>query len=162
MSPRDAPEVEGVCCVRDHFNDPRALYCVICGISMLQQTARLVRRARPPLGVLVWDDGETESLTVDLVLGRHPYGHEFVTSGRARAVEVTDGAERLSRSHLAVHLEGWNVTIEDLGSTNGTVVSSEATGLTQRLAPGAIVHLTDGDTVWMGARSFTFQSHHIG
>lgn len=162
MSPREAPEVDGVCCVRDHFNDPRALYCVICGISMLQQTARLVRRPRPPLGVLVWDDGETVSLTVDLVLGRHPYGHDLVVRGEARPLEIADGAERLSRSHLAIRLEGWNVTIEDLGSTNGTVVSSDASGPPQRLAPGAIVNLADGDTVWMGARSFTFQSHHVG
>lgn len=162
MSPTESPLVDGVCCVRDHFNDPRSLYCTICGISMLQQTARLVRRARPPLGVLVWDNGDTVSLTTDLVVGRHPYGHELVTSGQARAYEVIDGAERLSRSHLAVHLEGWDVRVDDLGSTNGTIVSTSTTKTHERLVPGRVLQLNDGDTVWMGARSFTFQSHHVG
>lgn len=162
MSPNPAPLVDGVVCVRDHFNDPRSLYCTICGISMLQQTARLLKRERPPLGVLVWDDGSTFSLTVDAVIGRHPYGHDLVTAGTAVAVEVIDGAERLSRSHLAVRLDGWDVMVEDLGSTNGTVVSVAATDTSERLMAGHPMRLADGDTVWLGARSFTFQSHHIG
>lgn len=162
MSPDPTPIVDGVCCVRDHFNDPRSLYCTICGISMLQQTARLVRRERPPLGVLVWDDGSTYSLTVDTVIGRHPFAHDLVTAGAAAAVEVVDGAERLSRAHLAVRLDGWDVMVEDLGSTNGTVVTIDSTDTTERLMPGHPLRLSDGDTVWLGARSFTFQSHHIG
>lgn len=162
MSPKQSPLVDGVCCVRDHFNDPRSLYCAFCGISMLQQTARLVRRERPPLGVIVWDDGSTYSLVVDVVIGRHPYGHELATAGRAVAVEVVDGAERLSRAHLAVHLDGWDVVVEDLGSTNGTVVTMASTGTTERLIPNRPLCLADGDTVWLGARSFMFRSHHIG
>ena len=154
--------VDGVCCVRDHFNDPRALYCTICGISMLQQTARLVRRPRPPLGVLVWDDGATTSLRDDLVIGRHPFGHELVTTGQATPVEMTDGADRLSRAHLAVFLTGWDVEVMDLRTTNGTAVVSGSTGATARLQPEVRCPLADDDTVWLGARSFIFQSHHLG
>jgi len=160
---RRAPiEVDGVCCVRDHFNDPRSLYCVICGISMLQQTARLVRRPRPPLGVLVWDDGTTTSLMHDLVIGRHPYGHPRVTSGEVEPLEVTDGAERLSRAHALVTLKAWEVLVTDLGSTNGTVHQVALTGTASRLVPELPVRLSDGDSIVMGARSFVFQSHHVG
>jgi hypothetical protein len=162
VSRRSGVLVEGVCCVRDHFNDPRTLYCVICGISMLQQTARVVRRERPPLGVMVWDDGVSTSLIVDVVIGRHPFEHELVTSAQADALTVADGADRLSRAHAVVKLEGWDVVLEDLGSTNGTYHQSGATAAVSRLAPGVGMHLMDGDTVWMGARSFVFQSHHRG
>lgn len=162
MSSRPPVDVDGVCCVRDHFNDPRALYCVICGISMLQQTARLVRRPRPPLGVLVWDDGATTSLTHDLVIGRHPSSHPRVTSGEIEPLEVIDGAERLSRAHASVTLDAWEVLVTDLGSTNGTVHQVALTGTASRLVPQVPARLADGDTVWMGARSFVFQSHHIG
>jgi len=154
--------VDGVCCVRDHFNDPRALYCTICGISMLQQTARVVRRARPPLGVFVWDDGATTSLLDDLVIGRHPFGHHLVTSGHAQPVEIIDGADRASRAHLAVFLTGWDVEVMDLGTTNGTVVESGLTRTVTRLQPEVRNPLADEDTVWIGARSFIFQSHHLG
>lgn len=162
MNTRPRPQVDGVRCVRDHFNDPRSLYCTICGISMLQQTSRLVRGERPPLGVLVWDDGATTSLVHDLVIGRHPHGHERVTSGAADALEVVDGADRLSRAHALVALEAWDVLIIDLGSTNGTMHQSGATGTVGRLMPDVAARLSHGDTVWMGARSFVFQSHHVG
>lgn len=162
MTRRSGVEVDGVSCVRDHFNDPRTLYCVICGISMLQQTARVVRRERPPLGVLVWDDGVSTSLLVDMVIGRHPFEHDLVTSGQAEPVAVTDGADRLSRAHAAVRLQGWDVLLEDLASTNGTYHQSGATSAVSRLAAGVPMHLMDGDTVWLGARSFVFQSHHRG
>jgi pSer/pThr/pTyr-binding forkhead associated (FHA) protein len=135
---------------------------VICGISMLQQTARVVRRARPPLGVLVWDDGDTTSLTIDLVVGRHPAPHDLVLSGRAEALVVNDGADRLSRAHLHVELRDWDVVATDLGSTNGTYHQAAATGSVSRLATGVGMRLADGDTLWLGARSFVFQSHHIG
>lgn len=162
MTMRPPVEVDGVCCVRDHFNDPRALYCVICGISMLQQTARLVRRTRPPLGVLVWDDGTTTSLTHDLVIGRHPDAHPRVMSGEVDALRVSDGADRLSRAHALLSLDGWEVLVRDLGSTNGTVHQSALTATASRLVSDMPVRLADGDTVVMGARSFVFQSHHVG
>lgn len=161
MRPRSPVEVDGVRCVRDHFNDPRSLYCTICGISMLQQTAQVVRGERPPLGVLVWDDGATTSLICDLVIGRHPHEHERVTSGMADALEVADGADRLSRAHAAVVLDGWDVLIIDLGSTNGTLHQSGTSDTVGRLTPDRPARLSRGDTVWMGARSFVFQSHHV-
>lgn len=161
MTNEPVVEVDGVCCVRDHFNDPRAMYCVMCGISMLQQTARVVRRPRPPLGVLVWDDGTSTSLVRDLVIGRHPFEHPLVVAGLAEALVVEDGATRLSRAHAMVALRGWDVIIDDLGSTNGTHHQSRTTGTVGRLVPGAAAFLLDGDVVWMGARSFVFQSHHV-
>lgn len=162
MSAHPLVEVDGVCCVRGHFNDPRTLYCVICGISMLQHTARFVRGPRPPLGVLVWDDGQSTSVAGDLVIGRQPHHHERVAAGQAHPWTVDDGADRLSRAHLLVALDGWDVLAIDLGSTNGTVHRSAATGTTARLMPHTPATLNDGDTVWMGARSFIFESYHAG
>ena len=52
-----AERVRGVYCKNEHFNDPRMLFCAVCGINMVQQTPVLVEGPRPPLGVVVVDDG---------------------------------------------------------------------------------------------------------
>ena len=44
--------VEGIVCSRGHFTDPGAVYCTVCGISMVQRTHDYVSGPRPPLGVM--------------------------------------------------------------------------------------------------------------
>ena len=65
----EVPQVHGVICARGHFNDPTSPFCASCGISMVQQTHNLVEGPRPPLGVLVLDDGSTYVVDRDIVVG---------------------------------------------------------------------------------------------
>ncbi len=74
--------VKGVYCKRGHFNDPMVQFCTVCGINMVQQTPALVDGPRPPLGVLVFDDGSVFQLEDDYVLGRQPEGAPEVIVGR--------------------------------------------------------------------------------
>ena len=77
--------VEGVLCARDHFNDPGAWSCRECGIPLDQPPRSFERRRRPPLGVLVLDDGTRFALDGDYVLGR---------SRRSTATCWRDGRDR--------------------------------------------------------------------
>ena len=66
--------VEGKACIRGHFNDLAAQFCSLCGISMVQITEQIVLGRRPPLGILVFEDGMTFSLDSEYVIGREPEG----------------------------------------------------------------------------------------
>ncbi len=68
----DAPIVQGVYCSRGHFDDPESLFCAVCGISMNQQTLVPRPGTRPPLGVLLTDDGSVFQLDRDYIVGREP------------------------------------------------------------------------------------------
>jgi ribosomal protein L40E len=49
--------VDGAMCGRMHFNPPDAMVCRQCGASMTG-TRNIRRQPRPPLGVLLVDDGQ--------------------------------------------------------------------------------------------------------
>lgn len=114
--------VDGVLCAGEHFNDPGALYCRQCGISMDQLPRTFQRRQRPQLGVLVLDDGTEFTLDRDYVIGREPALDGDVIAGRARSLRISDPDGSVSRLHLRVSLVGWQVEVSDLGSTNGSVL----------------------------------------
>ena len=120
--------VEGVLCARNHFNDPDVAYCRQCGIGMVQQTRRTQLGQRPPLGVLLLDDGTGFTLDRDYVLGREPVLDGDVAAGRARPLRVTDPEGTVGRVHLRVSLVGWQVEVKDLGSVNGSVIYLPAGG----------------------------------
>ena len=107
-SPR-AAIVAGVRCSRQHFNNPGALYCRVCGISMLQQTHVRVDGERPPLGVLVCDDGATYGLDGDYAIGSDPSQEPGVTSGLAQPLVIGELADGVAPTHVVIHLDGWEV-----------------------------------------------------
>jgi len=150
--------IEGIRCVRGHFNHPEALYCAHCGISMLQVTHVIVQDLRPPLGILVFNDGRTFSLDMDYVIGRNPEIDDDISEGRARPLVLEDEDKILSRVHADVRLTGWDVDILDRGSANGTYVQTD--GEWQRLTAGAQQRLDPGMRVRLGDYEFTYDSHH--
>ena len=89
--------VQGVICSRGHFNDPRSRFCSSCGISMVQNTQVLTNGPRPPLGVMVFEDGATFSLSSDYVVGRQPEVSELVQQGLALPLPVDDPERSISR-----------------------------------------------------------------
>ena len=71
------------------------------------------------------------------------------TIGREGA-DITLDDDQVSRSHARVSVAGATITIEDLGSTNGTFVNGTKIEAATTLAPG--------DTVRIGATTFALEA----
>jgi hypothetical protein len=159
-SATEAPLVLGVYCKNMHFNDPRTPYCAVCGISMVQMTLSLFRGPRPPLGVLFLDDGVTISLDADQLIGRDPGQSKEVSEERARPLPLFDQEGTISRRHVLVTLDEWQVKIVDLGSVNGTAIKPPGAPDFQLIGQGTAVELEAGTTVRVGvSRTFRFESN---
>jgi hypothetical protein len=156
-SDRSAVVVEGVLCASEHFNDPEARTCRQCGTSLDQQPRSVLRRQRPPLGVLVFDDGTRVTLDGDYVLGREPVLDFDVMAGRARPLRISDPEGTVSRLHLRVSLVGWQVEVSDLGSANGSVL--RAPGEERTLAPFEPIALEPGTRIGIGHRSMQYLAY---
>ena len=121
----ERPLVDVVDCPSGHPNSPTSPSCRVCGSKVRNGMVRTV--PRPALGVLrlVSDSPGAPALIpldADLVLGRGPRNaHE---QGCLPVVVGIPGVD-LSRDHLKVALEGWQVVVTDLGSLNGTTVCPE-------------------------------------
>ena len=156
-SDRPAVVVEGVLCASEHFNDPEARACRQCGMGLDQQPRSVLRRQRPPLGVLVFDDGTRVTLDGDYVLGREPVLDFDVMAGRARPLRISDPEGTVSRLHLRVSLVGWQVEVSDLGSANGSVL--RAPGEERTLAPFEPIVLEPGTRIGIGHRSMQYLAY---
>ena len=152
-------QVKGVFCKRGHFNDPMVQFCTDCGINMVQQTPALVDGPRPPLGVLVFDDGSVYQLEQDYVLGRQPEGAPEVLSGVAKALRLEDSGGTVSRAHALISLEGWTVRLSDHGSANGTYIAMPNSPDWQPVPPNGRVVLAPGTTIKLGNRTLKYESH---
>jgi hypothetical protein len=149
--------VEGVLCVRDHFNDPGAWSCRQCGIGLDQPPRGFQRRERPPLGVLVLDDGTRFTLDGDYVLGREPALDGDVLAGRARPLRINDPNGTVSRLHLKISLVGWQVEVSDLGSANGSVIESPAGE--RALTPFEPAMIEPGARIGIGHRNLQYLAY---
>lgn len=158
--PDARPLVWGGECKNGHFNDPRAHYCGVCGIGMAQLTIVPRQGPRPPLGVLLLDDGMALRLDTDYLVGRDPEQSEDVRSGRARPARVDDQTGSVSRRHLRIHLNDWNVELVDLGSVNGTYIAPPGESEYRQIPPNQPVRVLPGTMVRLGAtRNFRYESH---
>jgi hypothetical protein len=150
--------VLGVLCKNDHFNDPDLRYCQVCGISMAQQTLIKHEGPRPPLGVLLFDDGMTFRLDIDYLVGRDPALDPAIASGAARPLRVIDPQNQVSRVHLRIALVGWQVQLVDQ-SANGTYLRPPGQDTPVRVGRGQAVPLKPGAQVYLGQRWFRYESH---
>jgi len=151
-------QVQGVICSRGHFNDPRSRFCSSCGISMVQNTQVLTRGPRPPLGVMVFEDGATFSLSSDYVVGRQPEVSDLVQDGLALPLPVDDPERSISRAHAELRLVEWDVHLVNLSVTNGSFVWDEGSQQWVPIPTGQSVVLTPGMRVALGRRSAVFES----
>ncbi len=149
-------------CSRGHFNNPESLYCSVCGIGLLQRTRLPVQGVRPPLGYLVLDDGATYILDRDYVVGREPERDELVTAGTAAPLALPSDDAQVSRCHACVLLEGWNVSVIDRRSANGTFVSPPKVETWTRVSYDTPLQLAHGTRIKVGTRTLVFESHHNG
>lgn len=162
--PEPQPEsrtlVYGVDCKNDHFNDPRVPYCAVCGIALVQRTLVPYKGPRPPLGVLLLDDGMTLRLDTDYLVGRDPERAPEVADGSARPAKVTSPDGSVSRRHLRVALDGWDVNLVDLGSVNGTQIQRPGDSGFYDIPPNEAVAILPGTAVRIGvSRTMRYESH---
>lgn len=128
-------EVEGVECPRGHFNHPAALYCHLCGISLVHHELALVLGERPVLGWILIDGGNQPDHVIqldrDVIIGRRPSAPD---DDDVALVTLESGG--LSRSHCRIRLDGWAVEVEDLQSVNGTFILQPGESVWTVLPPG--------------------------
>ncbi|WP_433334831.1 hypothetical protein [Spirillospora sp. CA-294931] len=136
--------VEGGRCGHGHFGYPGLRYCMVCGrpLSQLNGTRALGRR--PPVGILIFDDGATHVLDGDIRLALVE-GQRTVTVGRDDEIPAA--------SALAdIRLDGWHPAVS---SESHPIVVSTADGEDGlRVEPGASVRLTPG-------AEFTVATHWV-
>ncbi|WP_040690441.1 FHA domain-containing protein [Nocardia vinacea] len=151
--------VRGFMCSRQHLNDPRVSFCAVCGIRMDQLTCVLTEGVRPPLGLLMLDDGTSYVLDNDIVLGREPEHAEAVRRG-ARPIRLPDSSGAMSRAHMEVRLVEWDVAVVDQGSANGTYIRMPGHQEWLRAMPNQLTTLAAGAQILLGGRILTFDSQH--
>ncbi len=156
---KEGPIVDGVYCENGHFDDPEAMFCPVCGVAMDRQAQVPRPGQRPPLGMLVLDDGSAFQLDSDYIVGREPSLDPSVASGAARPLRVADDAGIVSRVHARVGLDGWRVLLTDLGSANGTRVKAPGQSMEQELLPQVPVMLAAGTEIDLGGRGLRYESH---
>lgn len=139
------PSVQAVACPSGHFNPTHLSNCRECARPLTGPPQVI---ARPWLGRLVLSSGETVELTRPVIIGRNPKVEGRLQSEVPQTVRL-DVGQALSRSHVMVRLEGWQVLVEDLGSANGTVVTLPGRQ-PQRLHAGEPVLIEDGAEIDLG------------
>ncbi|MFI6955425.1 FHA domain-containing protein [Nocardia sp. NPDC050408] len=148
-------KVMGFKCARAHPSDPRSAFCTVCGMPV-DQTQQLIEVVRPPLGMLVLDDGMTYMLAADAVLGRDPEHSEQAGRGMV-PLKVEDSSGGMSRAHAEVLLLNWDVSLVDRGSTNGTRTRLPGYRDWIRLPPNQPMGLIPGTEIMIGNRVLRFE-----
>jgi hypothetical protein len=134
-------------CPVGHLSAAHAAVCRVCGAAMPAQEG--IEIARPPLGVLRLDTGDTVTLDRGVLIGRAPEAPADAEE-RPHLLRVVSPENDVSRNHAEIVLDGWHVYVRDLASTNGTTVTlpgGEPIRLRDRdlqlLEHGAMVTLAD-------------------
>ncbi|MBA3295048.1 MAG: FHA domain-containing protein [Geodermatophilaceae bacterium] len=125
---------------------------------MNERTGVLVIGSRPPLGLLVFDDGATYTVDAEYVVGRMPESDDRVLSGSLRSIVVEDRSGAVSRVHAEVRVDGWDVVLVDSGSRNGTFVAAPGDPAWTQVPARQSRRLMPGMRVRMGGRTFVFES----
>ena len=145
-----------VLCLRGHPNPPTSALCRICGREVPEQQA--YETPRPPLGVLRLSTGDVVSLDRGVIMGRAPQAPPGLPPElQPHVVRIASPQRDLSRNHVQVVVEGWQVILRDLDTTNGTTVTPPR-GTTTRLRAGDPMVLDPGTVVSLaGEVSFTYE-----
>jgi hypothetical protein len=134
-------------CPDGHSNPPAAASCRMCGAAIPPQRPRLVHR--PVLCVLQASDGATADVDRAVLVGRAP-DPDRSNFKAPRLMPVQSPEHDISRTHVEVAPEGWQVMATDLNSTNGTVLIRPGGYERQQLAPGEHVPVQPGSVLELG------------
>ena len=139
--------IMAVVCQDGHASPQNATTCRICGSPIAPQGPRLI--PRPVLAVVRAPDGTTVAVDRAVLVGRAPSSH--LSSARApRLMTVPSPGHDISRTHVEIAPEGWQITVTDLNSTNGTVLVRPGGADRQQLKAGEPVLVQLGTVVELG------------
>ncbi|MDO5753332.1 FHA domain-containing protein [Arthrobacter sp.] len=144
--PPSGPMVLARLCPNGHANPPSRSLCSDCGIGINSEPREV---GRPRLGTMHISSGEVIELDHSLIIGRQPSVSRVMGGAMPRLVRVTSGNDDISRSHVEVRLDGWDVLLVDLKATNGTVLVREGQS-PRRLSQGEEAILLNGDIAELG------------
>ena len=112
--------VLAVSCPTGHLTPADSKVCRVCRQPVAPQDPRRV--PRPTLGGLRLPTGEVVPLDRGVVLGRKPAPLED-SSDWPHLVHLPSDHTFVSRMHLHIELDGWNVLARDLDSRGGTMLT---------------------------------------
>ena len=142
------PMVEAVRCPNGHPNAPGSSVCRVCRTSIPPGPPQLV--PLPLLARLRAADGTVVDLDRAILFGRAP-SEQRSTAPLPRLVTLASPAQDISRTHLQVVPDNWQVVATDLNSTNGTYVTDPGpNGNSGLLPPGQPVPVPIGATMELG------------
>ena len=152
---REPPRLLGVWCDAGHVTSPDHEECRVCGLAVPAQAPILV--ARPPLGVLIFDNGDRVMVDRPVVLGRDPKPVASPDPEAPVLHPVPSATGQVSRTHAEIRASGWDVVLTDLDAMNGTALTLPgATPLA--IEPGVPTVITPGARVDLGGESgFVFE-----
>jgi hypothetical protein len=138
--------IMAVVCQYGHASPQNATHCRTCGSPIAPQGPQLV--PRPVLAVLRSSDGTTADVDRAVLIGRAPSAQR--SSARApRLMTLPSPGHDISRTHVEVVPEGWQIVVTDLHSTNGTVLAHPG-GDRQQLTPGEATQVQLGSVLELG------------
>jgi hypothetical protein len=136
-----------VLCQNGHANPPNSNRCRVCGSPVARRVPQFV--AGPVLAVLRASDGSTAEVDRPVLIGRAPAGDRS-SSRSPRLMPVPSPNHDISRTHLEVAPDDWQIVVTDLNSTNGTVLVRPGAVDRQQLAPGEPVPVQLGSVMELG------------
>ena len=140
-----APTVLAVSCPLGHLTPPISPQCRVCHQRVAPQEPRRVDR--PPLGGLRLPTGEVVPLDRGVILGRKPAPVEGSTDW-PHLVHLPADHSFVSRRHLQIELDGWDVVARDLDSRGGTTFAPPGRD-PERMRPGDAYVLEPGTVLDM-------------
>jgi hypothetical protein len=146
IDPQDSA-ILAVFCANGHVSPPSATSCRVCGGPVGTQGPQFV--AYPVLAVLRASDGTSAELDRPVLIGRAP-STDRSDSRAPRLMTVPSPNHDISRTHLEVAPDGWQIVATDLNSTNGTILIRPGGVDRQQLAAGEPVPVQVGSVVELG------------
>ena len=144
-----APEsaILAVLCPNGHASPPNSTSCRVCRSPVGAQGPQLV--GPPVLAVLRASNGSSAEVDRPVLIGRAPSGDRS-RSRTPRLMTVPSPNHDISRTHLEVVPDDWQIVVTDLNSTNGTILVPPGGGDGQQLAPGEPVPVPVGTVMELG------------
>jgi FHA domain-containing protein len=141
------PAILAVLCPDGHASAPDATSCRVCGGPVGTQAPQLV--GPPVLAVLRASNGTSAEVDRTVLIGRAP-SSDRSSSQTPRLMTVPSPNHDISRTHLEVSPDDWQVVVTDLNSTNGTILVPPGASDGQQLAPGERIPAQVGSVMELG------------
>jgi hypothetical protein len=156
LPPSDPPRGQlAVRCPDEHLNPAHASGCRVCGMAIPTQAPFSIDHV--DLGEFAFSTGQRVPVRGPLLIGRSPKVNGAVGDRMPELVSVPSPEQDISRTHVEVRVDGWQVLVVDRDSTNGTTVVLPGRD-PQRLRPGEPFPLPVGARVVLAEEvEFTFE-----